>query len=119
MTLPTTHGTNYQKRLLSLYRKLYQERTGEQAEIDFKIVAPILKRLFTQYGEIKVAGAIVLHFEQNDKIEQAGFPLNWLSKQMPWYLGQLEQKGVDVDNDEELYSSIKSRLDYLDIKFEM
>lgn len=118
MTLPLSHGKNYQIRLISLYKAIYKKRTGENPAVNYKIFAPILKRLMLKYGEMRVACGLLLHFEQaNERIGNEGFNPSWVYRSMDKYMQQLVNLEVDVDSEEELYSALKNRLEFLDIPF--
>lgn len=119
MILPLIYGNVYNKRLTSFYVAIYRKRFGEFPRINPLIFYTMLKRIFVKYGEIKVAGAMLVHFEQNgEKIIAEKFPIIWLEKKIPEYLEQLrERHGVNTEDDEELYQAVKNRCEYLQIDF--
>lgn len=122
MILPVLYGSVYNKRLVAFYVAIYHKRFGEYPKINYSIPFFVqMKRAFEKYGEIKVAGAILFHFEQNgEKIIKEKFPIMWVFNKIPDYLQELQEKyGIDIDNEEELYSAIKNRLNYLAINFAM
>lgn len=120
MILPNVYGSVYNKRLIAFYVAIYHKRFGEYPKINYSPLLYIqMKRAFDKYGEIKVAGAILFHFEQKgDRILQEKFPLHWVFKNIPDYMLKLsEYYDINVDNEEELYDSIKNRLNFLAVPF--
>lgn len=122
MILPTLYGNTYNKRLIAFYVAIYHKRFGEYPKIDYSPLFLVqLKRAFNKYGEIKVAAAILFHFEQNSaKIQEAKFPFHWIFKKIDEYMQKLQDYyEIDIDNEQELYSCIENRLKYLAINFTM
>ena len=120
MILQTLYGETYNKRLSSFYAEIYKTRFGEYPKVKYTpIFYVLLKRAFEKYGEIKLAGAILVHFEQNGKrIQEEKFPFNWVFRNIDEYLKYLQdEKGIDIDNEEELYTAIETRLKFLDVNF--
>lgn len=105
---------------MGFYAEIYKKRFDEYPRINFSpLFMVLLKRAFIKYGEIKVAAAILVHFEQNsEKIIAEKFPFHWVFANIDKYLLYLQEKnGVDIDNEKELMSCIKNRLKYLAINF--
>ena len=122
MILPNLYGNVYSKRLIAFYVAIFYKRFGEYPKIPYSpIFYVMLKRAFEKYGEIKVAGAMLYHFEQNgERIVNEKFPIMWVFKNIPEYMQKLmDYYEIDVDNDEILYSAIKNRLEYLAVNFTM
>lgn len=115
--LPLVYGSTYNKRITAFYVEVYKKRFGEYPKINFMPYYCMLKRVFTKYGEMKVCASILVHFEQNgEKIMAEKFPIMWLEKSIPRYLQYLQEfYDIDIDSDEKLYDSVKSRLEYLAI----
>lgn len=120
MILPDYYGSTYQKRLMTFYAEIYKKRFGEYPKVKYTPFFFIhLKRVFDKYGEIKVAGAILVHFEQDNLVEKK-FPFPWVFKSIDKYLKYLQDEiGIDIDNEQEMYDSIKNRLKYLAIPFSL
>lgn len=121
LTLEPSNGKTYIQRLTKFYSFIYHKRYGEYPHIDYMLFGRFFKRAFEKYGEVKLAAAILVHFEQHgDRIEQVRFPLSWVPRNIDKYLDQLTNKyGIDCTNDDELYRAIKSRMEYLDIRYEL
>lgn len=124
MILPTLYGNVYSQRLTEFYKTVYHKRFGEFPSwegINMRHYYWMLKRVFTNYGEIYVAAAILMHFEQDgERIIKEKFPIMWLEKSIPKYIQQLKDKHeVNIDNEAEVYQAIKNRLKYLAIDLEM
>lgn len=111
-------GSTYVRRLVNFYSKIYYARFRERPNINYLLFGRFFKSLFQKHGEIKLAAAILVHFEQNgDRIIKEKFPILWIPKSFDQYMSYLKDDiGIDIDNDEELMCAIESRLKYLDLK---
>lgn len=122
MILPEKYGSVYSKRLICFYNTIYKKRFGEYPRVKYSpLFYVMLKRAFVKYGEIKLASAILVHFQQNGaRIQEEKFPFVWLFKNIDQYLLFLQDEiGLNIDKDEELYLNIKNRINYLAIEFDM
>lgn len=122
MILPTIYGATYNKRLTAFYVAVYQKRFGEFPKIEFSMMLMVqMKRAFVKYGEIKVAAAILFHFEQNgERIIAERFPIHWVFKNIDEYMKKLQEwRGVNTDDEEALYEAIKNRIEYLGVDFKL
>lgn len=119
--LPILYGNVYNKRLTAFYTAIYFKRFGQYPKINFLPYYCMLKRVFVKYGEIKVAGAILMHFEQNgEKIIAEKFPIMWLEKNVDRYLSQLQEyHDINTEDEKALYEAVKNRLNYLEIDYKL
>lgn len=120
--LPIVYGKVYNRRLIAFYVAVYHKRFGVFPKITYSMPLMVqMKRAFEKYGEVKVAAAILYHFEQNnEKIITERFPLIWVFRNIDEYIQKLQEwKGINTEDDDALYEAIKSRINYLEVDFKL
>ena len=121
MQLPETFGKTYITRLLSTYKRLFNDKFGFQPTVDMPRFGKACKSLCEAHHELQIASMMVIYFQWcgmagNDefthkKLLDNAFNFQWFSSTINQYEAYLRNvMKVDMDNESSLISFLRENL---------
>jgi hypothetical protein len=113
-TLPTKFGNDSNKRIINFYSKLWERKFNLPYKANFGKFGKIIKNL--GLTEIQICALILIYFswsgidgnnpKEYKSLEQAGFPVEWITSRVNQMKVYLKTLGVDFENQEQVFEFV-------------